>query len=629
MPVLTSTHKLQIVLGGAVSTNELQCVASWRDITIGPTYTPGSSTVLTNGATPVDWVTSPAASTQRVLANLAVYNNDTDPQTVTIMVDVSGTDYILVVRTLPAGSTLEYSQDSGWGVFPEPSSGSLADGDYGDIVVSGTGTTLTIDANAVTDTKLRDSTGLSVIGRSANSSGDPADIVAGSDGDVLRRSGTSVGFGAIPQGSVTNLTSDLAAKAPLASPVLTGVPEAPTASGGTNTTQIATTAFVQAAVAGAVTGLLEFQGNIDCSTNPNYPAASEGDTYYVSVAGKIGGGSGINVAVGDAVVAKADNAGGTQAAVGTDWFILEKNLDGALLSANNLSDVGNAATAASNLGLGTASNPEFASVNIGHASDTTITRVSAGVIAVEGATILVNGGALGTPSGGTLTNCSGLPLSGVVDSTSEALGVGSIELGHASDTTITRTGAGAIAVEGVAVLLSGGALGTPSGGTLTNCTGLPLAGVVDSTSEALGVGSVEIGHASDTTLARVRAGVASIEGLIVGRQSKSISIPDPTNAEDITLFRANENWTITKIVAVLIGSSTPSVTWTIRKGSDRSAAGTEVVTSGTTTTSTTTGSVVTSFDSATIATDDFVFLETTAKSGVVDELHVTIFMEPT
>jgi hypothetical protein len=64
--------------------------------------------------------------------------------------------------------------------------------------------------------------------------------------------------------------------------------------------------------------------------------------------------------------------------------------------------------------------------------------------------------ALGTPSSGTLTNCSGLPLSGVVDSTSEALGVGTLELGHATDTTISRTGAGDIAIEGNAVYRAGG-----------------------------------------------------------------------------------------------------------------------------------------------------------------------------
>jgi len=58
---------------------------------------------------------------------------------------------------------------------------------------------------------------------------------------------------------------------------------------------------------------------------------------------------------------------------------------------------------------------------------------------------------LGTPSAGTLTNCTGLPIAGLVASTSTAIGVGSIELGHATDTTITRTGAGEIAVESVAI----------------------------------------------------------------------------------------------------------------------------------------------------------------------------------
>ncbi len=41
------------------------------------------------------------------------------------------------------------------------------------------------------------------------------------------------------------------------------------------------------------------------------------------------------------------------------------------------------------------------------------------------------------------------------------------------DTTITRSGAGTIAVEGVDVVLQGGPLGTPLNGTLTNCTGYP------------------------------------------------------------------------------------------------------------------------------------------------------------
>lgn len=100
------------------------------------------------------------------------------------------------------------------------------------------------------------------------------------------------------------------------------------------------------------------------------------------------------------------------------------------------------------------------------------------------------------------------------DTATDVLSVGgTVELGHASDTTLSRASAGQLAVEGVNVLMNGGALGTPSSGTLTNCTGLPLAGVTDSTSEALGVGSLELGHATDTTITRVSAGVAAIEGV--------------------------------------------------------------------------------------------------------------------
>lgn len=48
--------------------------------------------------------------------------------------------------------------------------------------------------------------------------------------------------------NVDGLQNALNAKAPLASPSLTGTPTAPTAAAGTNTTQVATTAFVKAAV---------------------------------------------------------------------------------------------------------------------------------------------------------------------------------------------------------------------------------------------------------------------------------------------------------------------------------------------------------------------------------------------
>jgi hypothetical protein len=59
---------------------------------------------------------------------------------------------------------------------------------------------------------------------------------------------------AIAQSKISGLTTDLAAKAPLASPALTGTPTAPTATAGTNNTQVATTAYADAAVAALVDG---------------------------------------------------------------------------------------------------------------------------------------------------------------------------------------------------------------------------------------------------------------------------------------------------------------------------------------------------------------------------------------
>lgn len=56
---------------------------------------------------------------------------------------------------------------------------------------------------------------------------------------------------------------------------------------------------------------------------------------------------------------------------------------------------------------------------------------------------------LGVPSAITLTNATGLPIAGLVSSTSTALGVGSLELGNASDTTLTRSAGGILAVEGI------------------------------------------------------------------------------------------------------------------------------------------------------------------------------------
>jgi hypothetical protein len=69
--------------------------------------------------------------------------------------------------------------------------------------------------------------------------------------------------------------------------------------------------------------------------------------------------------------------------------------------------------------------------------------------------------------------------------------------------------------------------------TLTNATGLPLAGVVSSTTTALGVGSLELGHATDTTIARVSAGVASIEGKRIYTTDGLVDLTETSAADSI------------------------------------------------------------------------------------------------
>lgn len=54
---------------------------------------------------------------------------------------------------------------------------------------------------------------------------------------------------------LTKIKELLGEKAALASPIFAGTPEAPTAAAGTNSTQIATTAFVTSAIAAAVAGI--------------------------------------------------------------------------------------------------------------------------------------------------------------------------------------------------------------------------------------------------------------------------------------------------------------------------------------------------------------------------------------
>lgn len=67
----------------------------------------------------------------------------------------------------------------------------------------------TVANNAITSVKFRQSPGLSLVGRSGATTGDVEDIVAGADHQILRRSGTSIAFGALALNQSNAVTGTL------------------------------------------------------------------------------------------------------------------------------------------------------------------------------------------------------------------------------------------------------------------------------------------------------------------------------------------------------------------------------------------------------------------------------------
>jgi hypothetical protein len=147
---------------------------------------------------------------------------------------------------------------------------------------------------------------------------------------------------------------------------------------------------------------------------------------------------------------------------------------------------------------------------------------------------------LGTPASGTLTNATGLPISGLVASTSTALGVGSIELGNASDTTLSRSAAGVLAVEGVVVDT------ISATNTLTNkrITKRVLALSAGSATPAINTDSYDVVHITAQSAA-ITSFTSSLTGTPVDGDSLRISITDNGTARALTWGSSFESSTAT------------------------------------------------------------------------------------
>jgi adenosylcobinamide amidohydrolase len=112
----TTTDSLEVVLGGAITANELDCTASFRETTT-TTFEPRMTDVSTNGTTAVTLVAAPPASTQRVSDHVSVFNNDTGVAVLTVRYNRNGIFRKLFQAALAPNEELQYTDKNGWVVY--------------------------------------------------------------------------------------------------------------------------------------------------------------------------------------------------------------------------------------------------------------------------------------------------------------------------------------------------------------------------------------------------------------------------------------------------------------------------------------------------------------------------------
>ena len=132
----TTTDKIQVTLSNVVTTNQLDCVATYKDITTSAYSGSAPILVTTNNTTAVDLVPAPASNTQRIVDFISIYNNDTANATVTVTINRNGSIGVLFKCTLKTSESLVYSEGAGWNIHSNDGSPKQS---------------LTYDTNAIAD----------------------------------------------------------------------------------------------------------------------------------------------------------------------------------------------------------------------------------------------------------------------------------------------------------------------------------------------------------------------------------------------------------------------------------------------------------------------------------------------
>lgn len=110
-----TTTSLEMYLGGAVTTNELDWTVSYTaEYFIAGIVNEATNTGASNGTTDVSMVSAPNPGSRYHVRALSVYNKDTVAATVTIQINISTADRVVMKHTLAAGETLHYENNQGW-----------------------------------------------------------------------------------------------------------------------------------------------------------------------------------------------------------------------------------------------------------------------------------------------------------------------------------------------------------------------------------------------------------------------------------------------------------------------------------------------------------------------------------
>lgn len=170
---------------------------------------------------------------------------------------------------------------------------------------------------------------------------------------------------------------------------------------------------------------------------------------------------------------------------------------------------------------------------------------------------------LGTPDAGNLTNCLSYPASNLAPVTVGSIGIGVIELGHATDTTLARVSAGKIAVEGVNVLLAAAPLvsaHTATAGSAMKQT----AGTLMTTAEAGALEFTTDGffRTVDTTNGRTLDCNQNLYRMTADGSAIGPAIADffPANSSFPTVLNAVY---LLDFFAFFLKTTTASITWTV------------------------------------------------------------------